>query len=258
MPKKFIIFLASLCLICNIAFAHPGRTDSNGGHWNRSTGTYHYHNGSSSSSGGSSYSYSKSTPLPWQGLWSELSKSNAVPTSEPDKTSSSKAIDKVFPWLLISVIPCILIFRFIKDSIEGRNERKRKEEERLQMLELEKQRKEDEKRKEIEELTTHSLRELSGMPDFAEIGKDGLPKIKGEDEWGEYFTRYIYSSSSYAYHKKTCRYAYFKIHVAKPGNACYPCGVCKPEKAPDLTWYKKYKDIKCKCEQYNVAPLPDD
>nr|DAO31670.1 MAG TPA: hypothetical protein [Caudoviricetes sp.] len=25
------------------AFAHPGRTDSNGGHWDRRTGTYHRH-----------------------------------------------------------------------------------------------------------------------------------------------------------------------------------------------------------------------
>ena len=44
--------------------AHPGRLDANGGHWNRSTGTYHYHNrsGSSSSSlssgnASSSYNY---------------------------------------------------------------------------------------------------------------------------------------------------------------------------------------------------------
>ena len=27
------------------ATAHPGRTDSKGGHWNRSTGEYHYHHG---------------------------------------------------------------------------------------------------------------------------------------------------------------------------------------------------------------------
>jgi hypothetical protein len=35
----------------SVVSAHPGRTDSNGGHWNRKTGTYHYHSGSSSSSG---------------------------------------------------------------------------------------------------------------------------------------------------------------------------------------------------------------
>lgn len=46
--KKFIcIFfvIITTLLTSTVAFAHPGRTDANGGHWNRSTGTYHYHNG---------------------------------------------------------------------------------------------------------------------------------------------------------------------------------------------------------------------
>lgn len=39
-----------LCVVCLlfcvvIAFAHPGSTDGNGGHYNRSTGEYHYHHG---------------------------------------------------------------------------------------------------------------------------------------------------------------------------------------------------------------------
>ena len=37
-----IIFLFILCIT---VYAHPGRTDSNGGHYNRDTGEYHYHNG---------------------------------------------------------------------------------------------------------------------------------------------------------------------------------------------------------------------
>jgi hypothetical protein len=28
-----------------VAYAHPGRTDGSGGHYNRSTGEYHYHHG---------------------------------------------------------------------------------------------------------------------------------------------------------------------------------------------------------------------
>lgn len=44
------------------AFAHSGRTDANGGHWNRSPGEYHYHNlGSSTSTSTSSYSSSSSS-----------------------------------------------------------------------------------------------------------------------------------------------------------------------------------------------------
>ena len=37
-----VIFILSLVVIC---FAHPGRTDSDGGHYNRDTGEYHYHHG---------------------------------------------------------------------------------------------------------------------------------------------------------------------------------------------------------------------
>lgn len=46
MKKKVLI--SSLVLICIIAvsvFAHSGNTDSNGGHYNRTTGKYHYHHG---------------------------------------------------------------------------------------------------------------------------------------------------------------------------------------------------------------------
>ena len=47
--KKLLItitLLSILCIACIFtAFAHSGRTDSSGGHWNNSTGTYHYHCG---------------------------------------------------------------------------------------------------------------------------------------------------------------------------------------------------------------------
>ena len=44
------LFVISLLLIISLTcifkvFAHSGRTDANGGHWDRSTGTYHYHTG---------------------------------------------------------------------------------------------------------------------------------------------------------------------------------------------------------------------
>jgi len=59
--KKLTILLFSI-LISALATAHSGRTDSSGGHNNRSTGGYHYHNsGYSSSSSKSNYKYSKKT-----------------------------------------------------------------------------------------------------------------------------------------------------------------------------------------------------
>lgn len=46
---KISLILMSIVVIilgsCVAVFAHPGKTDSNGGHFDRSTGEYHYHHG---------------------------------------------------------------------------------------------------------------------------------------------------------------------------------------------------------------------
>ena len=42
---NLIICIIFLSLLNIQAFAHPGRTDSDGGHWNHSSGEYHYHHG---------------------------------------------------------------------------------------------------------------------------------------------------------------------------------------------------------------------
>lgn len=46
LKTSFIILLLVFQFIV-IVNAHPGRTDSNGGHYDRSTGEYHYHDGES-------------------------------------------------------------------------------------------------------------------------------------------------------------------------------------------------------------------
>lgn len=44
---KILLFLNVYIFIISgmIVYAHSGRTDANGGHCDRSTGTYHYHTG---------------------------------------------------------------------------------------------------------------------------------------------------------------------------------------------------------------------
>jgi hypothetical protein len=46
---KKVLYLIILIVSINFsyAFAHSGRTDKNGGHYNRKTGQYHTHGGSS-------------------------------------------------------------------------------------------------------------------------------------------------------------------------------------------------------------------
>lgn len=57
---SLLLLLISLVCIVSV-FAHSGRTDSNGGHWDRQSGTYHFHTGeyagksSSESSSNSEY-----------------------------------------------------------------------------------------------------------------------------------------------------------------------------------------------------------
>ena len=45
--KKIIPLFTLLIIIAfsSMVYAHPGRTDENGGHYDRSTGEYHYHHG---------------------------------------------------------------------------------------------------------------------------------------------------------------------------------------------------------------------
>ncbi len=43
--KVFFILIAIISLISNFSIAHKGRTDTDGGHYDNSTGEYHYHHG---------------------------------------------------------------------------------------------------------------------------------------------------------------------------------------------------------------------
>lgn len=45
MKKKIFVLLIIFISTVNICFAHRGRTDSSGGHYDTSTGEYHYHHG---------------------------------------------------------------------------------------------------------------------------------------------------------------------------------------------------------------------
>lgn len=47
MKKLLVSFIFCICLLLSPSgsWAHPGRTDSQGGHYDLSTGEYHYHHG---------------------------------------------------------------------------------------------------------------------------------------------------------------------------------------------------------------------
>lgn len=43
-PIVLVVVLLFLFFSVSVAFSHSGRTDAQGGHYNRKTGEYHYHN----------------------------------------------------------------------------------------------------------------------------------------------------------------------------------------------------------------------
>ncbi len=60
--KRLIVIVLAFVLIPSLSFSHSGRTDSQGGHYNRKTGGYHYHSGPKSTP--KQQTYSPSTPSP--------------------------------------------------------------------------------------------------------------------------------------------------------------------------------------------------
>lgn len=68
-PKKksnpILMIGIGILIVCIIyvltVYSHPGRTDSNGGHYNRSTGEYHYHTGENAGKDASTSSNSTET-----------------------------------------------------------------------------------------------------------------------------------------------------------------------------------------------------
>lgn len=86
--KRFFLVLFLLLLLFTITVSsHPGRTDSNGGHWDRKEGTYHYHSGEhagESSSGGSSETADDIEP--------EVNIVETAPSEETKEEPSEKVI----------------------------------------------------------------------------------------------------------------------------------------------------------------------
>lgn len=62
--KKIVVLLLLFLVFVSVSLAHSGRTDANGGHMDKKTGTYHYHNSGKSSSSTSSSSSSSKTQTP--------------------------------------------------------------------------------------------------------------------------------------------------------------------------------------------------
>ena len=94
-------------VMSTLAFAHSGRTDSNGGHWDHSTGTYHYHDGTSTSGSSSNSS----------------SNSSSVATNEP--ASKTHLLDTIYPLLILIFYSCLFLADTSKRTTKKFKKRKK-------------------------------------------------------------------------------------------------------------------------------------
>ena len=101
--KTIISFGLAIIMSFSIVTAHSGRTDSSGGHYNRSTGEYHYHHGHPAHDHENGICPYKSN--------SKTNSSSSTTTSTTNQKEEKITIGKVFSYIFLFVfigIPYIL------------------------------------------------------------------------------------------------------------------------------------------------------
>lgn len=245
-----------ICLVCLLfalpASAHPGRTDSNGGH--HSGSSYHYHHGYPAhqhTNGICPYDFDDKTGDS-SGSNNDSSSNDNIHLPSSSLGDNTSASTKALWDDYIAPIICIGFFAFWPVSYvcsKVADHRRKKAAAREQ-----KRRFDEDKAKYTALYAGKTLAELSGMPSDVEVGIDGFPKSKGSDGWGEEFTFYVSRTGSSYHQKSACtRGAYIKIHACALGTHT-PCAKCKP-RMPDLKWFAEYKRIQKICNQYQITLL---
>ncbi len=145
--------------------------------------------------------------------------------------------------------------------IEEEQQRKRGEEERR------KKEWEEKRHSYIEKFAGRSSLELSGAPAGSFIARDGLPAEKGSEKWGDRYTFFV-STTGRKYHSKGCKklnnvyvipinaYTISTEKVTGGLPRYTPCMLCNPS-LPDVSWVKKYNNIKYIRKTFNI-PEPQE
>lgn len=105
-------FLCSLIIILSIITLHPGMTDENGGHYDRSTGEYHYHHGYPAHqhpNGVCPYDFDDKTGQN-SGMSSGNSDSNITRSSAVDTDDSKSDDSKRSVWDILETIFLVFVF----------------------------------------------------------------------------------------------------------------------------------------------------
>lgn len=291
--RQFTILL--VCVIVSVmlmstALAHSGRTDSNGGHYNRSTGAYHYHHGypAHQHPGGiCPYSYDDQTSGRSDGSGDTLSSSLSADDYQKkyleEKQNASdnytlyqnslKELDKAksdarkLKWFMICIVFFSILYYFMSRSKYTKLKVElAKTEDNLKKASVvaalkhdlngavdqdKLQSEYDRLRKELfDKYANKSPESFVDMPADTEIGKDGLPRQKGATVNWGPKYTVFKAPSGKRYHRASCGRGTQPIHVYFV-RGLTACGICNPH-IPDLAWYTEYRRIKSLKEKYSI------
>ena len=232
--KKILIFLFLYMMCAATAYAHAGRTDAYGGHYDNETGEYHYHHGypahehidgvcpydfddqTAHTSGNSSTS--TATPKPELHLETPDPLSPPIasvqetpsPTTAP-LTAAQHNNNAAAKTSSFSVVPIISIAGIIVLSVIHRRNIKGMEKEHIAEIDTLKRT----HKNEINNLNEQHIKEIEELqnrgnpspkcPDGYAIGDDGLPyKYHREYGWGMEYNVYV-TQHGHCYHTLSCK-----------------------------------------------------
>lgn len=263
--KKTLLLLIGLSfcltLICS---AHAGRTDENGGHYDRGSGEYHYHHG---------YPAHQHTdgkcPYDFDDRTGEDSGSPSSGSSTGSGSASSSSIGngskKFFPSynLIFDIVRCVPILLFVgwiitvyfkQIRIAISNKRKRDEELRQFSAKMQAERKELIAK--YSGKTKSEIATLCGMPTDFFLDENNLPHSIPNQKDSDKCTVYIASTGS-VYHRnpRCCQRFLSPINIAKVRHL-NTCRYCAPDRI-DLHWYDRYKETLSLLKRHGIEPVSE-
>ena len=227
MKRILLVFFCAMLLTCSVS-AHPGRTDSSGRHYDRSTGEYHYHHGypAHQHAGGiCEYNFDDQT-----GRRSGSSNSTAKPTTVSDLEAEISRLETRN--------------HFLEYELEHKTE-----------MESENQELEEQYNKEIEfekKYSNVSPLAFSGAPKNIYVDSNGTICMRDDRVKTNYgsFTVYTALYSKRFHRIKGCSSASTPIHLESAFlNHLSPCSKCCQDEYlneiyfPMKRWYPEYQNI---------------
>lgn len=248
---KILILFVGIALLCSasLVFAHPGKTDSKGGHYNRSTGEYHYHHGYSQHQhidGECPYDFDDKTNHDSStGLNSKNTTLNVtdvydipIPTPEPNNSENSNLLVIGLSVILgggtaYAIISGAKISKSPKTSAVPEKDNKQEYEYYFKLYSF------------------YDPLNFVTLPK-GEYIRNGLPVTSDKGTYGKY-TVYI-SNAGNKYHQNiNCVNAkMMKKHVYSVLSTHTPCRKCVKDSIPSLDWYKEYVRIANIKRKYNI------